>query len=277
MPPSPPHIRAFRHKILRFYREHGRDLPWRRTRDPYAVLVSEIMLAQTQVERVVPYYTRWLRRWPTIRHLARASRFDVLQEWSGLGYNNRAINLHRTAQKITTDFNGDVLKAVSHSKELPGVGPYTSCAVRIFSENVDEVTVDTHIRRILLHEFSLPPETSDKELWQLAEACLPPGRSRDWHNALMDYGSAILTSRKTGIRPRTTQSRFEGSDRQIRAAVVRYFLEQGKGHAASLPLLQQTGAADRERFARIVQGMVADGMLVCTRGRYRLSTGNTSL
>ena len=180
----------------------------------------------TQVDRVVAYYRRWLRKWPTIHELAEANRADVLREWLGLGYNNRAKYLHETARIISEKYKGDVLAALDRHQGLPGIGPYTAAAVRIFSANEDAITVDTNIRRILIHRFKLGESTSDKELWELARRCLPKGRSRDWHNALMDYGAVFLTSRKIGIRPKTRQGKFEGSDRQIRAKMLRYLLNK---------------------------------------------------
>ncbi len=219
-------VSSFQNKILSFYQENKRDLPWRKTTNPYPILLSEIMLQQTQVSRGLQYYQRWTKKWPTIKDLANAKRSDVLKEWMGLGYNSRAINLHKTAQIITQQYNQDIIKALEHFKELPGIGPYTAQAVTIFSTNKDEVTVDTNVRRILIHEFDLQESVSDKELWELAEKCLPKGKSRDWHNALMDYGATFLTARKTGIKPKTQQSKFEGSDRQIRAKIVRFLLRE---------------------------------------------------
>ena len=160
-------IKAFQKKILTFYKKKSRELPWRKTTDPYSILLSEIMLQQTQVDRVIEYFNRWTKRWPTVHHLARAKRISVLKEWMGLGYNNRAVNLHKAAQKISKDYKGDVLKAVENFKEIPGIGPYTSKAVQIFSANKNVVTVDTNIRRIFIHEFKLSEKISDAELWNV--------------------------------------------------------------------------------------------------------------
>lgn len=256
-------IRDFQAKVLSYYREQGRDLPWRRTADPYHILVSEVMLQQTQVERVSPYYERWIARWPTIEALAKASRQEVLGEWLGLGYNNRAVNLHKTAQAIALEYGGDVLRALGHYKELPGIGQYTAAAVRIFALNEDIVTVDTNIRRILIHEFRLDEKIPDRELWELAGKCLPEGKSRDWHNALMDYGATFLTSQRTGIRPKTRQSRFEGSDRQLRARILRHLLTDSTDSAYSISSLGQAAgeSVPEQRLKSIIAGMVKDGLL----------------
>lgn len=265
-------IRDFQGKVLSYYREQGRDLPWRRTADPYHILISEIMLQQTQVERVVPFYERWIARWPAIGALAKASRQEVLGEWLGLGYNNRAVNLHKTAQVIASRYDNDVLAALEHYKELPGVGQYTAAAVRIFALNEDIVTVDTNIRRILIHEFRLDEKMSDRELWELAGKCLPKGKSRDWHNALMDYGALRLTSHRTGIRPKTHQSKFEGSDRQLRARILRHLLTDRSDSTYSIPALGQLAGENvpGQRLKNIIAGMVKDELLGRRGSGYRL-------
>jgi A/G-specific adenine glycosylase len=251
-------IASVRKRVLAHYKKYKRNLPWRKTTNPYHILLSEIMLQQTQVDRVIPYYNRWLKKWPTVHDLAKASRISVLKIWLGLGYNNRAKNLHETAKVIVEKYNGDVLKALEQYKELPGVGPYTAAAVQIFSGNKNIVTVDTNIRRILIHEFNLNKKIKDKEVWALAEKCLPRGRSREWHNALMDYGATLMTSRKTGIKPKTTQSAFEGSDRQIRANIVREVL---KGKGASYGSLLKIAEKDKERFKRILEKMMREKLI----------------
>jgi len=259
---------SFQNNVLTFYKEHGRDLPWRKTEDPYKILVSEVMLQQTQVDRVKDYYARWLERWPTVQSLAKAKREDVLHAWMGLGYNSRAINLHKAAQKITSDFEGDVLAAMHQFKNVPGVGPYTSRAVRIFAANEDIATVDTNIRRILMHEFKLKGDVSDKKVWELAEECVPKGKSRNWHNALMDYGSMIVTAQATGIKPKTQQSKFKGSNRQIRARILRFIL--AKKHATFDEL--NTIALDGARLERILEKLLKEGVLAQSGKGYRISS-----
>jgi A/G-specific adenine glycosylase len=264
---SPERIQEFQKKVFSFYQKNKRDLPWRKTTDPYKILLSELMLQQTQVNRVILYYEDWIARWPTIDALASATRAEVLQAWMGLGYNTRAINLHKAAQKIVTEFDNDVIKAMKQYKEIPGVGRYTSQAVQIFSTNADIVTVDTNVRRIFMKEFHLPEKVSDKELWGLAEQCLPKGRSREWHNALMDYGALHLTAQKTGIKPKTQQSRFEGSDRQIRARILRYLLKE----TMSLSELEKTFGIEQMRLRRILDKMVTEKIIVNKNNSYQLN------
>ncbi len=254
-------ILSFQNKVFDFYESNGRTLPWRLTTDPYLILLSEVMLQQTQVSRVIKYFEEWKGRWPTVEKLASASKQEVLKAWLGLGYNNRGLRLHQAAKIICKDFAGNVLEAMKHYESIPGVGRYTANAVLIFSSNLDLVTVDTNIRRILIHEFSLCEDTPDKEIWQLAARCLPKQKSRVWHNALMDFGALELTAKNTGIRPKTQQSSFEGSDRQIRAKVLRLLLE------CSLSFDDIHEGLDiydvsHSRLQDIVSGLLKDGLVV---------------
>jgi A/G-specific adenine glycosylase len=260
-------IQQFQKKVFSFYRKKKRELPWRKTTDPYKILLSEFMLQQTQVNRVVLYYEQWTAKWPTIYALSAASLPEVLQMWMGLGYNTRAVNLHRAARKIVANYHGDVMTAVKQYKDLPGIGRYTSHAVQIFSANADLVTVDTNIRRIFIREFNLSEQVSDKEIWKLAEACLPRGKSRDWHNALMDYGALSLTAQKTGIKPKTQQSRFEGSDRQIRAQILRYLLTKDM----SISELKKNLGIEQMRLFPILEKMISEKIIVKEHKIYRLN------
>ncbi len=250
-------IKRFQKKVFSFYEKNKRDLPWRKTTDPYKILLSELMLQQTQVKRVILYYEKWIARWPTIDALASASLPEVLHMWMGLGYNTRAKNLHTTARKIVATFDSDVLQAMKQYKELPGIGKYTSHAVQIFSTNADLITVDTNIRRILISEFKLPTKIPDKELWLLAEKCLPLGKSRDWHNALMDYGALHMTAQKTGIKPKTEQTRFEGSNRQIRAQILRCLLQK----SMSFSELEKTVGIEKTRLGAILDKMMNEKII----------------
>ncbi len=259
-------IKIFQEKVLQFYKDHGRDLPWRKTADPYYILISEIMLQQTQVSRVISYYAKWIKRWPTILEVAHAPLNEVLQMWMGLGYNRRGYYLHQTAKIISTEFDGDVLKAIKQYKKLPGIGLYTSKAVQIFSTNTDIATVDTNIRRIFIHEFKLHETISDAELSKIAEQCLPKGQSRDWHNALMDYGSLKLTAMETGIKPKTQQSKFEGSDRQIRAKILRILLNE----SVSFEFLQEALKVENERLKNILEKMKGDGSIILKGKTYHI-------
>ncbi len=218
-------IELFRQKIFDFYRLNRRSFPWRETTDRYAVMISEIMLQQTQAERVAPKFEAWLQNFPDVRLLASASLRDVLALWSGLGYNSRAVRLHRCAAAITELYGGIVPSKPELLKKLPGIGEYTCRSIPVFADNLDVAAVDTNIRRIIIHEFGLPEDISATRLQEVAEAALPLGQSREWHNALMDYGALLLTSKKTGIRPVTKQSKFQGSKRWYRGRIIKELVQ----------------------------------------------------
>ncbi|MEO8289803.1 MAG: A/G-specific adenine glycosylase [Gaiellaceae bacterium] len=205
-------------RLLEWYAASGRDLPWRRTRDPYAILVSEVMLQQTQVERVVPRYLAWLERWPTVEALAVAPRSEVIREWQGLGYNRRAVSLHRAAERIAAvGWPGDLT-------ELPGVGRYTADAVERFALEGDVLPVDTNVRRVLERTAGEFGPVSAHALMDLgATLCLA---------RIPRCGSCPLAegcpSRGRRYEPLRRQSRFEGSFRQRRAATLRLVAEQAR-------------------------------------------------
>jgi A/G-specific adenine glycosylase len=261
-------VTAFRRKILAFYRQHGRSLPFRETRDPYAITVAELMLQQTQVERVVDKYQRWLRRWPTWEALAHASRQELLEAWSGLGYNRRAIYLGQMACQIVERFGGKTPSSPAVLKTLPGIGDYTANAIAIFAFNSPCVTIDTNIRKVLVHEFGLDPNTPRSDLEELARRLLPPRRARDWHNALMDYARVALRKDLDYIAPLTTQNRFEGSRRQIRGAIVRA-LTTAKRVSISKIAAQTARSVDDVREAALT--LQKDGLVVVTPKFIRLA------
>ena len=219
-------IELFCQKIFDFYRHNRREFPWRHTTDRYAVMISEIMLQQTQAERVVPRFNSWLEHFPDPAHLASAPLRDVLALWSGLGYNSRAVRLHRCANLIMERFGGSVPSQPELLKTLPGIGEYSCRSIPIFADNLDIAAVDTNIRRIIIHEFRLPEDISAARLQHVAQVLLPAGQSREWHNALMDYGALELTSKKTGIRPLTKQSKFQGSKRWYRGRLIKELIQR---------------------------------------------------
>jgi len=251
-------IELFREKILDFYRLYGRSFPWRNTTDRYAVMISEIMLQQTQAERVVPRFEAWLHQFPDIARLASAPLKDVLSLWSGLGYNSRALRLQRCAVLIMDSFDGIVPGEPSILKTLPGIGEYTCRSIPVFADNFDTAAVDTNIRRIMIHEFGLPEDIAPAALQQEAEALVPPGRSREWHNALMDYGSLVLTSKKTGIRPLTKQSKFQGSKRWYRGKIIKELLSTDGMY---LEEISEKYAVCPWDVDEIISDLIAEGMV----------------
>ena len=188
----------FQRALLKWYRRHGRDLPWRRTRDPYAILVSEIMLQQTQVATVLPYYNNWLRRFPTFAALAGAAESDVLHAWQGLGYYARARNLHATAKVIVHRHRGHFPEAIDEIQKLPGIGKYTAHAVATFAFDRAVPIVEANTSRVLSRLFDLRiPIDSTKgrnALWNYATALVPRTSAAKYNSALLDLGALVCVA-----------------------------------------------------------------------------------
>ncbi len=181
-------------RLLAWYHQSARDLPWRRTRDPYAVLVSEIMLQQTQVDRVIPKWQAWLERFPTLRALAGAPRAEAIRAWQGLGYNLRAVRLHDIARQAMERDDGRLPTTLSDLMGLKGIGRYTAAAVACFAFDAHIACVDTNVRRVLGRVFlGEPLAPREREIAALAEAVLPVGESYAWNQALMDLGAAVCS------------------------------------------------------------------------------------
>jgi A/G-specific adenine glycosylase len=186
-------------KVLLWFKYNARKLPWRNSTDPYVIWVSEIMLQQTRVETVIPYFHRWIERFPTIEHLANASEHDVLMVWEGLGYYARARNLHQAACKVLTDYGGCLPRTVQELITLPGIGRYTAGAIVSIAFGADEETLDGNIRRVLSRFFQITePEKSysaNQRLWRLAKENIPAGFAGEYNQALMELGAMICTPR----------------------------------------------------------------------------------
>ncbi len=190
---------ALQRRLLDWYRRHGRGgLPWRTARDPYRTVVSEFMLQQTQVDRVVPKFEAFVARFPDFAALSEASTADVLRAWKGLGYNSRAVRLKRLAQAVVERFAGAMPSDVAALRSLPGIGAYTAAAVRAFAFDIDDAPLDTNVRRIVHRIFfgvEYPPAAGIRELDESARALAPAGEAHDWNSAMMDLGATICTAR----------------------------------------------------------------------------------
>ncbi len=188
-------ITQFNFRILEWYAENARDLPWRGRDDPYAVWVSEIMLQQTRVETVIPYFQEWMRKFPTISDLAKASQKEVLNLWEGLGYYSRARNLHRAAKVVLKEYNGAIPQDLKTLTALPGVGRYTAAAISSIAFGKNEPALDGNIRRVLSRVFNITDPagstSGERQLWTLAEEHLPVGQAGDFNQAMMDLGAMI--------------------------------------------------------------------------------------
>ncbi len=259
-------------RLLRWYGRTGRPLPWRRTRDPYAILVSEVMLQQTQVARVLPAYDGFLRRFPTLRALARAPLADVLRAWRGLGYNRRARDLHRIARRCRTGLPADR----DGLDALPGIGVYTAGAITCFAHGARVAFADTNIRRVL-GRIALGRVATEREAHELDERLMPRDAAR-WHHALMDLGATICVARaphctvcpvaalcRSRGRPAAAATRrqtpFASSDRRIRGRIVSLLRDHDTLTVAALA--KEIGDA---RVPALVDALQDDG-LVSRAGR----------
>jgi A/G-specific adenine glycosylase len=197
---SPKNVSVFHRNLLRWYRSNGRNLPWRRTRDPYAILVSEFMLQQTQVSTVIPYYNAWLNRFSDFASLARASGNDVLHAWQGLGYYARARNLHGTAKAVVDRNHGRFPRSVETMQQLPGIGRYTAHAIASFAFNQSAPIVEANTARVLTRLFdfreSVESPASQETLWECAASLLPKADARRYNSALLDLGALVCLPRK---------------------------------------------------------------------------------
>ena len=204
---APKTIRAYHRSLLRWFSSNGRNLPWRRTRDPYAVLVSEFMLQQTQVGTVLPYYKNWLRRFPNFAALARTSETEVLHAWQGLGYYARARNLHSTAKQVADRYRGRFPESIEQMQLLPGVGKYTARAVATFAFDQLVAIVETNTSRVLARLFNLripiDSASGQNSLWRYAASLVPRKSSAAYNSALLDLGALVCLPRKPkcGICP----------------------------------------------------------------------------
>lgn len=258
-------VAEFQSMILDFYRQEGRSFPWRETRDPYAILVSELMLQQTQTERVVPKYLAWLEAFPTAADLAAAPFPQVLAAWSGLGYNRRAGYLQSACRQVVQELGGVFPSTAKELQRLKGVGAYTAGAVAAFAFNRPEVFIETNIRSVYLFFFYPDQEkVSDAQLMPLIQATVYHQDPRRWYYALMDYGAALKKSTANPNRQSrhySRQSRFEGSLRQARGAIVRQ-LSLGGNRPQALEDLAAGAGIDLYRMQGAAESLVSEGMIM---------------
>ncbi|MGE0600450.1 MAG: A/G-specific adenine glycosylase [Dehalococcoidia bacterium] len=274
---------VLRRRLQRWYRENGRhNLPWRLTRDPYAVLVSEVMLQQTQVERVLPYYEAWMARWPDFWSLASVPPSEVIREWRGLGYNRRALNLHRLAQAVAREHGGALPQEPGVLLALPGVGAYTASAIRCFARGEQVVVADTNIARVLARAvlgLSSQRDAPGPQLRDAGEALLPRRNARDHNLALMDLGAMVCQARTplcqqcpvrnhcawfAAGRPRqvtvpAVTPRFETTARFARGRIVDALRECPASSEALAAMLPES---HRAKLPGYLAGLVRDGMVI---------------
>ncbi|MDY6769142.1 MAG: A/G-specific adenine glycosylase [Candidatus Nanohaloarchaea archaeon] len=276
-------VEQLQDELLDWYQENKRDLPWRRTDDPYEVLVAEIMLQQTQVSRVVPKWEAFLDRFPTVEELADAPLGDVLELWDGLGYNNRAKYLKQAAEQVVDEFGGEFPRDPEQLEELQGVGEYTANAVASFAFNNGGPVFDTNVRRLL---YRFHGAAGDDELKAFHEQIFPEGESRVWNNAVMELGAEVCVDGTprcrecpwrqdcTAFRKKNfetpdiqSQSSFEGSWRQYRAKVLKLLMDAALDRDA---IEEELALPDEYDLDELLAELQEEGMIEETGGEYRL-------
>lgn len=266
--------KRFVQTVWDFYKENGRHtLLWRQTKDPYRILVSEVMLQQTQVDRVIPKYEEFLAAFPTFGALAEAPLGAVLGHWQGLGYNRRAKMLHECAKAVVRDYGGKLPKDEVKLRALPGIGPYTARAVLAFAFCIAKPLIETNVRTVYIHHF-FPDDTdvTDAMLLPYIERTLSQDNPRAWYYALMDYGSYLkrtVGNNITKSKHYTKQSTFKGSDRQIRGAIIRQLTTLG---SLSYKKLLLAVPFDELRVAAQLERLIEEGMVVKVKQSYSLPT-----
>lgn len=227
---TPKLLNAFKEVIWKFYLQNKRPFPWRETVEPYCIVVSEIMLQQTQTSRVVEKYLNFIKRFPTFQSLANASFSEVLKFWVGLGYNRRAQSLHLIAQRVVNEFNGTLPECPNVLETFKGLGPATASSIVAFAFNKPTVFIETNVRAVFLHTFFKNKEAiHDKQVMPLIALTVDESNPREWYYALMDYGVFLKKTYKNPSKKskhHTVQQAFKGSNRQIRGAILRLLTQQ---------------------------------------------------
>ncbi|MBT4856270.1 A/G-specific adenine glycosylase [bacterium] len=258
---QPPSIKQFRSTVKTYFKENGRDFPWRQTTDPYSILVSEVMLQQTQTYRVEPKYMAFMKVFPTFESLARAPFSEVLLLWKGLGYNRRALGLQSCAKIVMQEHSGVLPKDPIVLKTMPGIGAYTSCAVPTFAYNTPHSFIETNIRAVFIHHFFKDrAEVTDKEIMALVEKTVDTKEPRKWYYALMDYGVFIKQNYNPNKKSAhyTVQSKFEGSNRQVRGLILQALLDN---QALSFDTLLSIVNRDNQQTSKALSQLVTDQLV----------------
>lgn len=255
-------VTEFKKAVWDYYQKEGRHtLPWRKTRDPYRILVSEIMLQQTQALRVVPKYREFIKKFPTLKKLREADTRELLKAWSGLGYNRRALYLKRTAEVIQEKYGGKFPKDFETLITLPGIGKYTASAILAFAYNKPVSFIETNIRSVFIyHFFKNKKSVSDSAIFPYIEKTLEEKNPREWYWALMDYGSYLKKLNGNPSRASAhhfTQSKFKGSLREARGAILKRFLTSTHLRKKDLEKL----GFESTRLTLAIDGLLKDGLL----------------
>ena len=268
---------AFTAAVWDNHRRNRRDLPWRRTRDPYEILVSEVMLQQTQVARVQLKYGQFLAPFPTVRVLAAAAVADVLAAWSGLGYNRRALSLHLAAKMVVDRYEGRIPTSPEELRRLPGIGPATAAAVCVFAFGRPHAFIETNIRSAFIHFFfQESTSVSDADILPLVEKTMDRDDPREWFYALMDYGvwvKKIYGNPNRKSKEHTVQSRFTGSRREVRARALKALLGVAPGAATpeTVRAMLPDPSGDLDQLVSVLDDLAQEGFLKKEKMGYRIA------
>lgn len=263
-------LKEFKNIINSWYLAHRRDLPWRKTFDPYSILVSEIMLQQTQVSRVLNFYDKFLDRYPTFSSLSIADNKTLYGLWNGLGYWKRALNLRKTAEIIQVKYEGVFPNDIDTLKTLPGVGEYTSAALKCFIYNYPVAFVETNIRKVIKHFFfSETDNVSEKEIYKIADLVLDRDNPREWNYALMDYGSSEFRLKK--VTQKAKKESFIFSNRYYRGEIIRFITQKGEVSIDDINslLVEKSGIEiNSSRINSILESLINDELIIYKNDRY---------
>lgn len=255
-------IIRFRDCIFSWWEIHKRDLPWRKTRDPYKILISECMLQQTQVSRVLPRYEQFLSVFPTVYDLARASVADVLREWKGMGYNRRALYLKRLSEEIVQKYNGEFPRKEKELLKLPGLGKYTARAILVFAFNENVSLIDTNIRQIILYHFFHSIPQKESIIQSVADQLLPEGKSWEWHQALMDYGAIEMSKVRRSQRIKNKSAvPFRESNRFFRGRIIDYLREKSWNRDLLVQEMASQYGRDVDFHKKILEDLRSEGLI----------------
>jgi len=264
---------AFRNKLYSYFTAHCRDLPWRKTSDPYRVLISEIMLQQTQVDRVISKYEEFIAAFPNFNALNNANLSRVYAVWQGMGYNRRALSLKRIAEKVISEHAGELPQSVHILSTFPGIGTATASSICAFAFDIPAVFIETNIRSVFIHFFCKNRESvADKEIIELVQQTIDMKHPRKWYSALMDYGAML---KKTHANPsrqsagHVVQSPFIGSRRQVRGVIMKVLCEQPGLTAQQLG--KRIDIAAVTQIKDIADTLCREGLLVKVKRRYRIA------
>lgn len=256
-------ISIFQKMIFSWWKKNRRNLPWRETNDPYCILISEVMLQQTQVSRVISKYEEFLYFFPDVYALASATPAKVLQVWRGMGYNRRALYLKSTAEQVVSKYHGYFPESEAALVDLPGVGTYTARAIMVFANHAHVAMIDTNIRQIIVHFFFHGLPQKEKDVQEVADQLVPRGKSWEWHQALMDYGALELKHiiDKTKKVKKSVSMPFRESNRYFRGRIIDALREKAWNEKLLISYMSKIYEKPQSFIKMIIEGLYKDSLV----------------